>query len=77
MLKNILRYNSKVYSSSEELMSKIKSGMTIMSGGFGLCGIPISFIRTLSKHSEINNLTVVSNNIGIQDEGLGLLLPNK
>ena len=77
MFKNLIRCYSKVYSSSEELVSKIKPGMTVMSGGFGLCGIPVSFLRTLSKHPEINNLTLVSNNIGVQNEGLGLLLPNK
>ena len=77
MLKNLIRCYSKVYSSSEELVGKIKPGMTVLSGGFGLCGIPVNFLRTLSKHPEINNLTLVSNNIGIKDEGLGLLLPNK
>lgn len=49
---------------SDEAMKHIKPGMTVLSGGFGLCGIPISLINTLSKNTHINNLTIVSNNIG-------------
>ena len=48
MFKNLIRCYSKVYNSSSELVTKLKPGMTIMSGGFGLCGIPVSFLRTLS-----------------------------
>lgn len=61
----------------EEAVSRIKPGMTVLSGGFGLCGIPISIIRRISQTPSINNLTVVSNNIGIDNEGLGLLIHSK
>jgi acyl CoA:acetate/3-ketoacid CoA transferase alpha subunit len=45
-------------------------------GGFGLCGIPENLIKALSK-TQINELTVVSNNAGVDDFGLGVLLKNK
>lgn len=48
MLKQIKKNLSKVYKSSQELINKIKPGMTLMTGGFGVCGIPTSFIRKLS-----------------------------
>lgn len=46
-------------------------GMTIMSGGFGLCGIPENLINALLK-SNVQNLTVISNNCGVDNFGLGL-----
>ena len=51
-------------------------GMTIMSGGFGLCGIPEKLIAAL-RDSGIKNLTVISNNAGVDDFGLGLLLQTR
>ncbi len=48
--------------------------MTIMLGGFGLCGIPEKCINELALHPEINNLVCISNNAGVDDFGLGLLL---
>tara|TARA_B100000676_G_scaffold238475_1_gene238879 strand:- start:1036 stop:1734 length:699 start_codon:yes stop_codon:yes gene_type:complete len=48
-------------------------GMTIMAGGFGLCGIPENYITAI-RNSGVKNLTVISNNCGIDDFGLGLLL---
>src|SRR3984885_3215208 len=51
-------------------------GMTIMSGGFGLCGIPENLILTL-RESGVKNLTVISNNAGVDDFGLGLLLQTR
>ena len=48
-------------------------GMTIMSGGFGLCGIPENTILAL-RDSGVKDLTVISNNAGVDDWGLGLLL---
>ena len=51
-------------------------GMTIMSGGFGLCGIPEKLIAALVKAST-KNLTVISNNAGVDDFGLGLLLQTR
>jgi 3-oxoacid CoA-transferase subunit A len=47
--------------------------MTLCVGGFGLCGIPENLIRALAEHKP-KNLTVVSNNCGIDDFGLGILL---
>jgi 3-oxoacid CoA-transferase subunit A len=51
-------------------------GMTIMSGGFGLCGIPENLIAAL-RDSGVKNLTVISNNAGVDDFGLGLLLQTR
>ena len=50
-------------------------GMSIMAGGFWLCGIPENYISAL-KDSKVQNLTVISNNCGVDDFGLGLLLSN-
>src|SRR5690606_2995768 len=54
----------------------IKDGMTIMLGGFGLCGIPENSIAELVKRGT-TNLTCISNNAGVDDFGLGLLLQKK
>src|SRR3974390_3780673 len=64
----------KVYVSADEaLSSSIKDGMTLMSGGFGLCGIPETLIEAVRK-SGAKDLTVISNNAGVDGIGLGLLL---
>jgi len=55
------------------LAGLLHDGMTIMSGGFGLCGIPGALIEAI-KESGVKNLTIISNNAGIDDAGLGLLL---
>jgi len=68
---------SKVYSSSAEALADISSGSTLMSGGFGLCGIPENSIHTLAK-MDIKDLTVISNNIGNSGRGLvEILVQNK
>lgn len=68
---------SKIYSSSEAaLAGLLRDGMTIMAGGFGLCGIPENLIVAILK-SQVNNLTIISNNCGIDDFGLGILLKTK
>lgn len=67
----------KVYKNAEEAIEGIKSGMTLMLGGFGLCGIPEKCIAALSNKPEITNLTCISNNAGVDDFGLGYLLQNK
>lgn len=54
----------------------ITDGMTIMVGGFGLCGIPEKLIQALAE-TNVKDLTVISNNCGVDDLGLGLLLQNK
>ena len=57
-------------------LSGIEDGMTIMLGGFGLCGIPENAIAELVKKGT-KNLTCISNNAGVDDFGLGLLLQNR
>src|SRR5690606_8075665 len=54
----------------------VADGMTIMCGGFGLCGIPENLILAL-RDSGVRNLTVISNNAGIDGQGLGLLLETR
>ncbi|TMW70262.1 CoA transferase subunit A [Alteribacter natronophilus] len=65
-----------LYSSFEDAVSEIRDGSTIMVGGFGLCGIPENLIRAL-RETGVKNLTIISNNCGVDDWGLGLLLENK
>ena len=57
-------------------MKDIPNGSTLLVGGFGLCGIPEKLITAL-KGTEPNGLTVVSNNAGVKDFGLGLLLQSR
>jgi 3-oxoacid CoA-transferase subunit A len=64
----------KVHANAEEaLAGSIKDGMTIMSGGFGLCGIPETLIEAV-RRSGAKDLTVISNNAGVDGIGLGVLL---
>jgi 3-oxoacid CoA-transferase subunit A len=65
-----------ILTSFEEAVSVIKDGSTIMVGGFGLVGIPENLIKALCE-TGVKNLTVISNNCGVDDWGLGLLLKNK
>jgi 3-oxoacid CoA-transferase subunit A len=65
-----------VRSASEALNGVLFDGMTIMSGGFGLCGIPENLILAL-RDSGVRNLTVISNNCGVDDFGLGILLQTR
>ena len=58
------------------LAGLLKDGMLVMAGGFGLCGIPESLIKAI-RESGVKNLTVVSNNAGIDGVGLGLLLDTR
>jgi len=66
----------KVWDSIDEAIKDIQDGQTIVVGGFGLCGIPEKSIEALKKQGT-KNLTIVSNNCGVDDWGLGLLLANK
>ncbi len=61
---------------AEALEGLLFDGMSIMAGGFGLCGIPENLIEAIHK-SGVRNLTVISNNCGIDNKGLGILLQNK
>jgi 3-oxoacid CoA-transferase subunit A len=62
--------------SYEEAMEGIESGMTVIAGGFGLCGIPENLIAEI-KRRGVKDLTVVSNNCGVDDFGLGVLLEDR
>ena len=64
---------NKVVADARAAIAGIESGMTLMLGGFGLCGIPENCIRALAA-TDINDLTCISNNAGVDDFGLGLLL---
>jgi 3-oxoacid CoA-transferase subunit A len=67
---------NKLYTSADSALSGIiKDGITIMAGGFGLCGIPENLINAILR-SNVKSLTVISNNCGVDDFGLGLLLQN-
>src|SRR5471030_714782 len=66
----------KVVKNYDEALSGIKSGMVVMVGGFGLCGIPEGLIKKVHV-LEINNLTCISNNAGVDDFGLGLWLQKR
>lgn len=64
----------KLYSNAKDALEGILfDGMTVMAGGFGLCGIPENLIAAL-RDSGINKITAISNNAGVDDFGLGLLL---
>ena len=67
----------KVYPDTKSALDGLLfDGMTIMSGGFGLCGIPEKLIAAI-RDSGVKNLTVISNNAGVDDFGLGLLLQTR
>ncbi|KAI0320086.1 succinyl-CoA:3-ketoacid-coenzyme A transferase [Amylostereum chailletii] len=68
--------SKKLWNSAQEAVADIPAGVTILGGGFGLCGTPETLITALSKRPEVNNLTCVSNNAGSGKFGLGSLLYN-
>src|SRR5262245_2123036 len=69
--------SSKVYPDAvAALEGVVRDGMTVMSGGFGLCGIPENLILAL-RESGVRGLTVISNNAGVDDFGLGILLKTR
>jgi len=67
---------NKVFADADAALFDVKDGSTIMLGGFGLCGIPENLIAAL-KRKGIKNLTCISNNAGVDDFGLGLLLKTR
>lgn len=67
---------NKVVDNVEKALEGIESGMTLMLGGFGLCGIPENSIAQLVKMG-VKDLTCISNNAGVDDFGLGLLLQQR
>jgi 3-oxoacid CoA-transferase subunit A len=66
----------KICTSFQEAVADIQDGATLMVGGFGLCGIPEKAVLALVEKG-VKDLTVISNNCGVDDWGLGLLLKNK
>lgn len=68
--------SNKVVKNAEEAIVGIKDGMTLMLGGFGLCGIPENSIAALVK-AKVKDLTCISNNAGVDDFGIGLMLQQK
>lgn len=64
---------NKVFSSSDEAVNDIPDGATLMLGGFGLCGIPENLIRALVRKG-VKGLRTISNNVGVDGFGMGLLL---
>ena len=73
---NIMSGFNKVVESYEEAMSGLEDGMTIIAGGFGLCGNPENLIKEIQKKGT-KELTIVSNNCGTTNHGLGILLHDK
>lgn len=67
---------NKVYKNASEALHDVSDGSTLMLGGFGLCGIPENSINALVEKG-VTNLTCISNNAGVDDFGLGLLLKRK
>src|SRR4028119_489660 len=67
---------NKVVSGAEEALQDIPDGATLMLGGFGLCGIPENAINEVLRKG-LRNLTCISNNAGVDDFGIGLLLQTR
>jgi 3-oxoacid CoA-transferase subunit A len=67
---------NKVFANADEAIFDVSDGATILAGGFGLCGIPENLIAAVARKG-IKNLTVVSNNAGVDDFGLGIWLRNR
>jgi 3-oxoacid CoA-transferase subunit A len=67
---------NKVFRTAAEAVADIPDGATLMAGGFGLCGIPENLILAI-RESGVKDLTVVSNNCGVDDFGLGVLLQTR
>src|SRR6201990_128902 len=67
---------NKVVANADEAINGVTDGMTLMIGGFGMCGLPEKCIAALVK-SGVKNLTCISNNAGLDDFGIGLMLNNR
>ncbi|MEC8033292.1 MAG: CoA transferase subunit A [Bacteroidota bacterium] len=68
--------SKKVYANAQEALVGIEDNMTLMLGGFGLCGIPENCIRELVR-LKVKGLTCISNNAGVDDFGIGLMLQQR
>src|SRR3989449_4020974 len=67
---------NKVVANADEAIRDLQDGAVIMSGGFGLCGNPENLIRAIHRKG-VKNLTIISNNCGTTDKGLGILLQTR
>ncbi|MFO7156260.1 MAG: CoA transferase subunit A, partial [Pseudomonadota bacterium] len=67
---------NKLYESADAAVADLTDGITLMAGGFGLCGNPENLIRAIHRKG-IKDITLISNNCGTTDLGLGILLQNK
>src|SRR5437016_1054451 len=67
---------NKVVANADEAIRDMQDGAVIMSGGFGLCGNPENLIKAIHRKG-VKNLTIISNNCGTTDKGLGVLLQSK
>ncbi len=67
---------NKVFATAEQAVADVPDGASVMIGGFGLCGIPENLIAALVRRGA-RNLTTISNNVGVQGFGVGLLLSNR
>jgi 3-oxoacid CoA-transferase A subunit len=67
---------NKVCANADEAIADIQDGATILVGGFGLCGIPENLIAAIARKG-VKNLVTISNNAGVDDFGLGILLRNR
>ncbi len=67
---------NKVVHNAADALHDVQDGMTLMLGGFGLCGIPENCIAAL-VHRGVKNLTCISNNAGVDDFGIGLMLQRR
>ena len=74
MIRKNQRNFGKIKSSVEEAMRPLRAGMSVMVGGFGLCGIPVSLIDFICNERSIKDLTIISNTMGTEKEGPGKLL---
>src|SRR5699024_644073 len=68
--------SARLVANAEEAVGQIKDGARLMVGGFGLCGIPENSIRAIERVGQ-KRLTIISNNAGIDDKGVGLLLKQR
>lgn len=76
--KNLFSFSSssKIFTCAKEATKDIHDGAKILVGGFGVCGVPENLIKAVQSNGP-KNLTVVSNNCGLKDYGLGLLLNSR
>lgn len=71
-----LRRINKICASENDAIKKVKSGSTVLVGGFGFSGVPESLIEAVAARKDLKNLTVVSNNAGMPGVGLGTCTAN-